>query len=142
MKKIVLSLIMLGLGTFAMAQNSQLPSKMVAEEIKQDREQKRARHLETMKEELNLTEAQVAQLRSLQDKKQAVMQAHLKEMERLRAQKHQEIQQQHQEMDKEMRRILTAQQYQLWSAKQAEKKAKIKERKAKKMMEHRRPKKQ
>ena len=113
MKKIVLSLIMLGLGTFAMAQNSQLPSKKVAEEIKQDGEQKRARHLETMKEELNLTEAQVAQLRSLQDKKQAVMQAHLKEMERLRAQKHQEIQQQHQEMDKEMRRILTAQQYQL-----------------------------
>jgi len=61
MKKIILSAAFLGLGVFGFAQTNS----------KVDYSQKKAEHLQKMKAELNLTDAQVAQLKALHESKAA-----------------------------------------------------------------------
>ena len=65
MKKIVLSAAFVILGTFAMAQQTPMMNKKDPAQMEQKRQEK----LKVMQTELNLTNAQVAQIKALQDKK-------------------------------------------------------------------------
>ena len=67
MKKLILSAAFLSIGTFAMAQQESLSMQKNPAQM----EQKRADKLKMMQTELNLTNAQVAQIKALQDKKMA-----------------------------------------------------------------------
>lgn len=62
MKKLILSVAFLGLGVFGFAQTT---------DRKADFEQKKAERLQKMKQELNLTDAQVAQIKALHEQKAA-----------------------------------------------------------------------
>jgi Spy/CpxP family protein refolding chaperone len=61
MKKLILSVAFLGLGVFGFAQTT----------AKTDHSQKKAERLQKMKQELNLTDAQVAQIKALHESKAA-----------------------------------------------------------------------
>ena len=67
MKKLVLSVALVAVGTFAMAQQTQKMQKMDPAKM----EQKRADHMKQMQTDLNLSEAQVAKLKVLQDQRMA-----------------------------------------------------------------------
>ena len=122
MKKLVLSLAFVGLGTFAMAQQT--------EARKFDKAQMHQKHeakLQEMKKELGLSDAQVAQIKELNSKKMEARKAERQEkVAQMSAKK-----QQH---ESEMKSILTADQYKKWEQNRAEKmqerKAKFSEKKA------------
>lgn len=122
MKKLVLSLALVGMGTFAMAQQRTMPAKD-DQQRKEMMEQKRAEHMADMQKELNLTQAQVSQLKALHEKHQAQREAQRKENQDLRKQKMEAFKKDKQQMDNEMRQILTPEQYAKWEAKKAEKMA-------------------
>ena len=122
MKKLVLSLAVVGMGTFAMAQQRTMPAKD-DQQRKEMMEQKRAEHMADMQKELNLTQAQVSQLKALHEKHQAQREAQRKENQDLRKQKMEAFKKDKQQMDNEMRQILTPEQYAKWEAKKAEKMA-------------------
>lgn len=122
MKKLVLGLALIGVGTFAMAQQRTMPAKD-DQQTKEMMEQKKAEHLAEMQKELNLSQAQVAQLKALHEKHQAQREAQRKENQELRKQKMEAFKKDKQQMDNEMRQILTPEQYAKWEAKKAEKMA-------------------
>ena len=116
MKKIVLTAAFLTVGVFAMAQqNGGMMQKDPAQ-----MEQKRAENLKKMQTDLNLTDAQVNQIKALQDKRMAerkeqapAMQAERKaRMEAWRAKREQHM--------AEMKQILTPEQFQKWEAQKKE----------------------
>lgn len=117
MKKLILSMAFLGLGIFGFAQTT----------AKADHSQKKAEHLQKMKQELNLTDAQVAQLTALHDKKAA-------ERKEAMATKKDGRMQKMRENDAEMQKILTPEQYKKFqdikAQKMADRKAKFQSRKA------------
>ena len=122
MKKLVLSLVFVGLGTFAMAQQTQA-KKFDKVQMQQKHEAK----LQNMKQELGLSDAQVAQIKELDTKK----------MEARKAERDQKVAQmsaKRQQHDSDMKGILTADQYTKWEKMRAEKKqerkAQFSERKA------------
>lgn len=127
MKQLVLSLALVGMGTVAMAQQRTMPAKD-DQQRKEVMEQKKAEHMAEMQKELNLTQAQISQLKALHEKHQAQREAQRKENQELRKQKMESIQKDKQQMDNEMRQILTPEQYAKWEAKKAEK---MQDRKAK-----------
>lgn len=122
MKQLVLSLAFVGMGTFAMAQQRTMPAKD-DQQRKEMMEQKKAEHLAEMQKELNLSQVQVAQLKALHEKHQAQREAQRKENQELRKQKMETFKKDKQQMDNEMRQILTPEQYAKWEAKKAEKMA-------------------
>jgi hypothetical protein len=129
MKKLVLAIAFIGLGSFAMAQKA--PQTTPQQQQQQsDRQAKRAeKHNERMaqmKQELGLTDAQVAQINGLQDKRKNEMQANMQAQQAKR-------QASNQAGDDEMKKILTPDQYNKW---QANRKAKMDQRKE--MMNNRR----
>ena len=67
-KKIVLSTLLLAMGTFAMAQTNRM-EKMDKAQMAQKHEEK----LKKMQSELNLTETQVAQIKTLHEARMAEM---------------------------------------------------------------------
>ena len=109
MKKLILSAAFLGLGVFGFAQTT----------AKADHSQKKAERLQQMKQELNLTDAQVAQLKALHESKAAERKAEMTTKKEDRMQKMKEN-------EAEMQKILTPEQYK-----------KFQELKAKKMAERR-----
>lgn len=117
MKKLILSVAFLGLGVFGFAQQTS----------KADMAQKRAEHLQQMKQELNLTDAQVAQLKTLHEANAAERQ---QEMASKKAERMQKMQQNNAELQK----ILTPEQYKKYqdikAKKMAEKKANFQSRRA------------
>ncbi|RRQ45639.1 Spy/CpxP family protein refolding chaperone [Chryseobacterium sp. SC28] len=117
MKKLILSVAFLGLGVFGFAQQTS----------KADKAQKRAEHLQQMKQELNLTDAQVAQLNALHEANAAERQ---QEMASKKAERMQKMQQNNAELQK----ILTPEQYKKYqdikAKKMAEKKANFQSRRA------------
>lgn len=117
----MLSLAIVGLGTFAMAQNTQ--GKKID---KAEWQQKQDAKLQEMKQELGLSDAQVAQIKELKNKKASEHAAKLEATKEERAKKVADMKQQKEEMDKEMKAILTPEQYTKWQAIRAEK---MKERK-------------
>lgn len=107
MKKLILSAAFLGLGVFGFAQTT----------AKADMGQKKAEHLQKMKQELNLTDAQVAQIKALHEAKAA------DRKEDMSAKKEDRMQKMKQN-EADMQKILTPEQYK-----------KFQEMKAKKMTE-------
>lgn len=119
MKKLILSAAFLGLGVFGFAQTTS--------DRKGDFEQKKAARMQEMKQELNLTDAQVAQLKALHESKAAERKQEMATKKIDRAQKMKEN-------EAEMQKILTPEQYkkfqELKAKKMAERKEKFQDRKS------------
>ena len=119
MKKLILSSAFLGLGVFGFAQTTS--------DRKGNFEQKKAAHMLEMKQELNLTDAQVAQIKTLHEKKAAERKQEMaaKKQDRMKMMKDNEA---------EMQKILTPEQYkkfqELKAKKMAERKEKFQDRKS------------
>ena len=113
MKKIVLSAAFVILGTFAMAQQTPMMNKKDPAQMEQKRQEK----LKMMQTELNLTNAQVAQIKALQDKKMAEKQQNAPQMQAERKAKMEAMKARQEQWNAEMRKILTPEQYQKWEAK-------------------------
>ncbi len=113
MKKIVLSAAFVILGTFAMAQQTPMMNKKDPAQMEQKRQEK----LKVMQTELNLTNAQVAQIKALQDKKMAERQQNAPQMQAERKAKMEAMKARQEQWNAEMRKILTPEQYQKWEAK-------------------------
>ena len=108
MKKIVLSAAFVILGTFAMAQQTPMMNKKDPAQMEQKRQEK----LKVMQTELNLTNAQVAQIKALQDKKMAERQQNAPQMQAERKAKMEAMKARQEQWNAEMRKILTPEQYQ------------------------------
>jgi len=110
MKKIILSAAFLGLGVFGFAQQT----------TKADFTQKRAEKLQQMKQELNLSDAQVAQIKALHEAKAAERKQDFdaKKGDRMQKMKQNEA---------EMQKILTPEQYKKFQELKAKKMAERKE---------------
>lgn len=113
MKEIVLSAAFVILGTFAMAQQTPMMNKKDPAQMEQKRQEK----LKVMQTELNLTNAQVAQIKALQDKKMAERQQNAPQMQAERKAKMEAMKARQEQWNAEMRKILTPEQYQKWEAK-------------------------
>lgn len=83
-------------------------------------EQKRAEKLKMMKSELNLTDAQVAKIKTLQDKKMEEMKQNAPQRQAERKAKMEAMKAKREQWNAEMKQILTPEQYQKWEAKQKE----------------------
>ena len=125
MKKIVLSAAFVILGTFAMAQQIPMMNKKDPAQMEQKRQEK----LKMMQTELNLTNAQVAQIKALQDKKMAERQQNAPQMQAERKAKMEAMKARQEQWNAEMRKILTPEQYQKWETKK-------KQNKGQKMQKH------
>ena len=108
MKKLILSAAFLGLGVFGFAQTTS--------DRKGDFEQKKAARMQEMKQELNLTDAQVAQIKTLHEKKAAERKQEMATKKIDRAQKMKEN-------EAEMQKILTPEQYKKFQELKAKKMA-------------------
>lgn len=116
MKKLAISLAIFG-ATFVMAQ--QTPRQMDSAK-KQEMQAKRDAHLDMMKKDLNLTQTQVNQLKSIHEKYQAQRIQERQKMTQMRKQQMEAGKMQRQQMDDEMRKVLTPEQYQKWQLKKQE----------------------
>lgn len=118
MKKIILSTAFLGLGVFGFAQQSKSATV--------DHSQRKAEYMQKMKQELNLSDDQVAQLKALHEKKTAERKADFaaKKEDRMAKMK---------ENEAEMQKILTPDQFkkfkEIRAEKMANRKASFKDRK-------------
>ena len=113
MKKIVLSAAFVILGTFAMAQQTPMMNKKDPAQMEQKRQEK----LKVMQTELNLTNAQVAQIKALKKKKMAERQQNAPQMQAERKAKMEAMKARQEQWNAEMRKILTPEQYQKWETK-------------------------
>ena len=133
MKKIVLSAAFVILGTFAMAQQTPMMNKKDPAQMEQKRQEK----LKMMQTELNLTNAQVAQIKALQDKKMAERQQNAPQMQAERKAKMEAMKARQEQWNAEMRKILTPEQYTKWEAKKQQnmqnKRQKVQQHQMKKM---------
>lgn len=133
MKKIVFSAAFVVMGTFAMAQQTPMMNKKDPAEMEQKRQEK----LKMMQAELNLTSAQVAQIKALQDKKMAERKQNASQMQAQRKAKMEAMKERQEQWNAEMRKILTPEQYTKWEAKKQQnmqnKRQKIQQHQMKKM---------
>ncbi|MFL9834558.1 Spy/CpxP family protein refolding chaperone [Chryseobacterium terrae] len=110
MKKLVLAAAFIVTGSFAMAQQVNPQGKKInREEMHKKMEMKHQERMNEMQKELNLNESQVAKIKDLHEKRKAEMKA------------------KRQQMDNDMKTILSPDQYDKW---QASRKAKMEERKS------------
>lgn len=112
MKKVVLSAFLLAFGTLAMAQQNQRMQKMDPAKM----EERRAEHLKKMKTELNLSDAQVMKIKTLQDQRIAERNQNALQKEAERKVKMETMKAKQEQHNAEMKKILTAEQYQKWQA--------------------------
>ncbi|MEC5157771.1 hypothetical protein [Chryseobacterium sp. MP_3.2] len=117
MKKIILSAAMIAFGTFAMAQETSKMTKKNPAHM----EQKRQENMQMMKQELNLTSAQMDRIKSLQDKNMAERKANAPAKQAERREKMAEMKAKRAQHNAEMKKILTADQYTKWEANKKEK---------------------
>ena len=113
MKKIILSAAFLGLGVFGFAQQTDQPKRG-------DFQHEKGERLQQMKSELNLSDAQVAQLKALHEKNKTERKQDMQA-------KRQERMQKMKENDAEMQKILTQDQYKKFQEMRAKKMAERKE---------------
>lgn len=116
-----------GMGTFAMAQQSPERPKMNKEQMQQKMMQKEQERVAQMQKDLNLNAAQVAQIKALNEKSRAEMMRNAQDRVADRQAKMAEMKEKHQRRNEEMKNILTPEQYTKW---EAQKKAKMDERRA------------
>lgn len=112
MKKLILSVALVAISSSAFAQQrgkmqKKDPAKM---------EQKRADHLQKMKANLNLNDAQVSKIKALQDQKMAERKKNVPEMKARRKAKMEEMKAKRMQHQTEIKQILTPEQYQKWQA--------------------------
>ncbi len=110
MKKLVLSAAFLAMGTFAMAQQSPRMQRMDSAKM----EQKRADNMKQMQTDLNLSEAQVAKIKILQDQRMIERKQNAPQMQAERKAKMDMMQATRAQHESEMKQILTPEQYQKW----------------------------
>ena len=110
MKKLVLSVALVAVGTFAMAQQNQRMQKMDPAKM----EQKRADHMKQMQMDLNLSEAQVSKIKVLQDQRMAERKENAPQMQAERKAKMDQMKAKRDQNEAEMKNILTPAQYQKW----------------------------
>ena len=121
MKKIFLTLA-LGIATITFAQQGNPEMKKQNwEDRKVQMQEKQQKHLEKMKQDLNLSEAQVKQIKDLQDKEFADREANFKQKEAMRAEKMKEMKAKRDAHNAEMKKILSPEQYQKWEKQRDEK---------------------
>lgn len=112
MKKLVLSVALVAVGTFAMAQQNQRMQKMDPAKM----EQKRADHMKQMQMDLNLSEAQVSKIKVLQDQRMAERKENAPQMQAERKAKMDQMKAKRDQNEAEMKNILTPAQYQKWES--------------------------
>ena len=120
MKKLFLGAAFLTLGTFAMAQQNDQMQKMQKRDPAQ-MEQKRADNMKMMQSDLNLSTAQVAQIKALQDKRMEERKANAPQMQTDRKAKMEMMKSKKDQWNSEMKQILTPDQYQKWQSMRKEK---------------------
>ncbi|KFF73316.1 hypothetical protein HX13_21395 [Chryseobacterium sp. P1-3] len=127
MKKLVLAIAFIGMGGFAMAQQTTPQDKEARRaEMQQKMQQKEQERLAQMQKDLNLNQSQVAQIKALHDKRKAEMKAEFEKNKEFRQAKMEEMKAKRAQMDADMKKILTPQQYDKW---QADRNAKMEQRK-------------
>src|SRR5690606_10226875 len=102
MKKLVLSAVLVAMGTFAMAQTNKM-AKPEKAQMAQNHEEK----LKKMQSELNLSEVQVAQIKAMHEKRMAEKDKNQAE----RKEKMEQWKQKKEQRNAEMKQILTPEQY-------------------------------
>jgi len=128
MKKLVLAIAFIGMGSFAMAQQTTPQDKEVKRaEMKQKMQQREQERLAEMQKELNLNQDQVSQIKDLHAKRRAEMQEKSAQTKEIRQARMQEMKAKRQQMDNDMKKILSPEQYDKW---QAGRKAKMEQRRA------------
>mgnify|MGYP003574936646 CR=1 FL=1 len=128
MKKLVLAIAFIGIGSFAMAQETTPQDKQVKRaEMKQKMQQREQERLAEMQKELNLNQDQVSQIKDLHAKRRAEMQEKSAQTKEIRQARMQEMKAKRQQMDNDMKKILSPEQYDKW---QAGRKAKMEQRRA------------
>ncbi len=127
MKKLILAIAFIGMGSFAMAQTTTPQDKEARKaEFQQKRQQKEQEHLAQMQKDLNLNQSQVAQIKALHEKRKDDMKADFAKNKEARQAKMEEMKAKRAQMDADMKKILTPTQYDKW---QADRKAKMEARK-------------
>lgn len=123
MKKLVLAIAFIGMGSFAMAQQTTPQDKEARRvEMKQKMQQKEQEHLAQMQKDLNLNASQVAEIKALHEKRKTEMKADFAKNKEAREAKMEEMKAKRAQMDADMKKILTPEQYDKW---QANRKAKM-----------------
>lgn len=123
MKKLVLAIAFIGMGSFAMAQQTTPQDREARRaEMQQRMQQKEQEHLAQMQKDLNLTTTQVAQVKALHEKRKAEMKAEFEKNKDVRQAKMEEMKAKRAQMDADMKKILTPEQYDKW---QVDRKAKM-----------------
>lgn len=122
MKKIVLAIAFIGWGSVAMAQQV-TPQDRTGKraEMREKMQQREQDHLAQMQKDLKLNEGQVAQIKALHDKQKAGMKADFEKNKEMRQARMKDMKARRAQMDADMKRILTPQQYDQWQAERKEK---------------------
>lgn len=132
MKKLFLSMAFVGLGTFAMAQQTQPTMKADRGGHGQNMEMRQQKQLDNLKAELNLTDAQVSQIKAVQQKNMAERKANMSNNNSAtmsKADRKDVKMEKRNNMQDEMKQILTPNQYTKWELHMKQKLEKYKERK-------------
>lgn len=115
MKKLVLSIALVGFSTFALAQQTQ--NAQAQDNTRQDWSKMQNHHVNKMQQELGLSDAQVAQLKALHEKRKTQMHADKGNKDQMKADRKAWKDQN----DADMKAILTPEQYTKWQNNRAEK---------------------
>lgn len=127
MKKIFLTLALgIAIITFAQKGNPEM-KKQNWEDRKVEMKEKQQNHLDKMQKDLNLSAAQVQQIKTLQEKEFADREVNFKQKEAMRAEKMKEMKTKRDAHNAEMKKILSPEQYQKWEKQRDENMQKRKE---------------
>ncbi len=127
MKKLVLAIALIGTGSFAIAQQAPHDKNVNKEEMHQKMQQKEQERMAEMQKDLNLNQNQIAQIKNLHEKRKAEMKNEFDKNKEQRQAKMGQMKAKREQMDNDMKKILSPEQYDKW---QAGKKAKMEERRA------------
>ena len=108
---------LVGLGSFAMAQQVESSKKIDHTKVEQNRGAK----FDELKKELNLTDTQVAQIKALKEEQNKDRARAFEESKEMRAKKLAEMKEKKEKHNAEMKKILTPEQFAKWEAKRAQK---------------------
>ncbi|RMZ60426.1 hypothetical protein D1632_04340 [Chryseobacterium nematophagum] len=135
MKKLVLAIAFIGMGSVAMAQQTTPQDRQAKRaEFQQKMQQKEDDHLAQMQKDLNLNPTQVTQIKALHEKRKAEMKADFDKNKDSRQAKMEQMKAKKAQMDADMKNILTPEQYTKW---QADRKTKMDGKKAMMMKQRR-----
>ncbi|WP_027387136.1 hypothetical protein [Chryseobacterium gregarium] len=127
MKKLVLAVALVGMGSLVMAQQTPPQDKEGRRaEMHQKFQEREQEHLDKMQKDLGLNQSQVAQIKALHEKRKNEMKTDFDKNKDQRQARMEQMKAKREQMNADMKKILTPQQYDKW---QADRKAKMEERK-------------